>query len=64
MAQVSRDRFHAVGHGSYSQTTLRQTLRLFAGAGIVAGSVPESEVAESDAKLIPMRDALTAPAPS
>jgi menaquinone-specific isochorismate synthase len=34
-------------------------LRLFAGCGIVAGSDPESEVAESDAKLVPMRDALT-----
>lgn len=35
-------------------------MRLFAGCGIVAGSDPEAEVAESDAKLIPMRDALTA----
>ena len=35
-------------------------MRLFAGCGIVAGSDPESEVAESDAKLVPMRDALTA----
>jgi menaquinone-specific isochorismate synthase len=34
-------------------------MRLFAGCGIVAGSDPESEVAESDAKLVPMRDALT-----
>lgn len=33
-------------------------MRLFAGCGIVAGSDPEDEVAESDAKLIPMRDAL------
>jgi menaquinone-specific isochorismate synthase len=33
-------------------------LRLYAGCGIVAGSDPESEVAESNAKLIPMRDAL------
>ena len=36
-------------------------MRLFAGCGIVAGSDPEAELAESDAKLIPMRDALTAP---
>ncbi|MDO5502028.1 MAG: isochorismate synthase [Actinomycetia bacterium] len=36
-------------------------MRLFAGCGIVAGSDPEAEVAESDAKFIPMRDALTAP---
>ena len=27
-----------------------QTLRLFAGAGIVAGSVPETELAETTAK--------------
>ncbi len=32
--------------------------RLFAGCGIVAGSDPEAELAESDAKLVPMRDAL------
>ena len=34
-------------------------LRLFAGCGIVAGSDPASEVAESDVKLVPMRDALS-----
>ena len=34
------------------------TIRLYAGCGIVAGSDPESEVAESNAKLVPMRDAL------
>ena len=33
-------------------------LRLFAGCGIVAGSVPAKELAESAAKLVPMRDAL------
>ncbi len=33
-------------------------LRLFAGCGIVAGSRPEDELAESTAKLVPMRDAL------
>ena len=33
-------------------------LRLFAGCGIVAGSQPEEELAESVAKLVPMRDAL------
>ena len=33
-------------------------LRLFAGCGIVAGSDPETELAESEAKLVPMRDAL------
>ena len=34
-------------------------LRLFAGCGIVAGSEPADELAESTAKLLPMRDALT-----
>jgi menaquinone-specific isochorismate synthase len=33
-------------------------LRLFAGCGIVAGSDPHDELAESEAKLTPMRDAL------
>lgn len=33
-------------------------MRLFAGCGIVAGSEPDSELAESDAKLVPMRQAL------
>jgi len=32
--------------------------RLFAGCGIVAGSDPAAELAESDAKLVPMREAL------
>lgn len=34
------------------------TVRAFAGCGIVAGSLPERELAESQAKLIPIRDAL------
>lgn len=34
-------------------------LRLFAGCGIVADSRPRDELAESDAKLVPMREALT-----
>lgn len=33
-------------------------MRLFAGCGVVAGSDPEAELAESAAKLVPMRDAL------
>jgi len=33
-------------------------LRLFAGGGIVAGSRPEQELAETAAKLVPVRDAL------
>jgi menaquinone-specific isochorismate synthase len=37
-----------------------QRMRLFAGCGVVAGSDPDSELAESDAKFVPMRDALTA----
>ncbi len=35
-----------------------QLVRLFAGCGIVADSVPADELAESNAKLIPVRDAL------
>jgi menaquinone-specific isochorismate synthase len=35
-------------------------LRLFAGCGIVAASVPAAELAESRAKLVPMRTALAA----
>ena len=38
-------------------------IRLFAGCGIVAGSDPEAEVAESSAKFVPMRDALTTTGP-
>ncbi|GAA1781154.1 isochorismate synthase [Nostocoides veronense] len=37
-----------------------RTITLYAGCGIVAGSDPDDEVAESDAKFLPMRDALTA----
>jgi menaquinone-specific isochorismate synthase len=35
-----------------------RTVRLFAGCGIVAGSDPDAELAESQAKLVPIRDAL------
>ncbi len=35
------------------------TVRLFAGCGIVADSVPEAELAESQAKFVPVRDSLT-----
>lgn len=34
-------------------------VRLFAGCGIVADSSPEAELAESQAKLVPVRDSLT-----
>ncbi len=43
--------------GLISETDPRQ-IRLFAGCGIVAGSNPAAELAESRAKLVPMRDAL------
>ena len=33
-------------------------VRLFAGCGIVADSVPADELAEADAKLVPVREAL------
>ena len=35
------------------------SLRLFAGCGIVTGSDPEAELAESRAKFTPIRDALS-----
>ena len=35
------------------------TVRLFAGCGIVADSDPEAELAESQAKFVPVRDALS-----
>jgi hypothetical protein len=34
------------------------SIRIYAGCGIVAGSDPEREYAESQAKLLPMRSAL------
>jgi menaquinone-specific isochorismate synthase len=43
--------------GQLSETDPHQ-IRLFAGCGIVAGSDPAAELAESNAKLIPMRDSL------
>ena len=43
--------------GLISETDPQQ-IRLFAGCGIVAGSDPAAELAESRAKLVPMRDAL------
>jgi menaquinone-specific isochorismate synthase len=43
--------------GLISETDPRQ-IRLFAGCGIVAESDPAAELAESVAKLVPMRDAL------
>jgi menaquinone-specific isochorismate synthase len=43
--------------GQLSETEPHQ-IRLFAGCGIVAGSDPAAELAEANAKLIPMRDSL------
>ena len=37
-------------------------VRLFAGCGIVAGSDPEAELAEAQAKFVPVRNALLSPA--
>jgi menaquinone-specific isochorismate synthase len=37
------------------------TVRLFAGCGIVADSDPEAELAEAQAKFLPVRDALIGP---
>ncbi|HET7474961.1 MAG TPA: isochorismate synthase [Dermatophilaceae bacterium] len=45
--------------GAFDPADARR-LRLFAGCGIVAGSDPAAELAEADAKLVPMRDALSA----
>lgn len=43
--------------GAYDEAN-QSKIRLFAGCGIVTGSEPASELAESDAKFVPMRDAL------
>ena len=37
----------------------QRSIRVFAGCGIVAGSKPAEELAESQAKLLPIRNALT-----
>jgi len=56
----------AAGDGEWgialrSAEVVGPSVRLFAGCGIVAGSDPEAELAESQAKFVPVRDALTAP---
>jgi menaquinone-specific isochorismate synthase len=57
--------FDSVGDGEFgialrcAEVTGRR-VRLFAGCGIVAGSDPEAELAEAQAKFIAMRDALGA----
>jgi menaquinone-specific isochorismate synthase len=35
------------------------TVRLFAGCGVVGSSDPEAELAEAQAKFVPVRDALS-----
>jgi menaquinone-specific isochorismate synthase len=46
------------GIGLRSAVVAGPTVRLFAGCGVVGDSDPESELAESSAKLVPVRDAL------
>ncbi|MFB9313182.1 isochorismate synthase [Nocardioides plantarum] len=46
------------GIGLRSAVVSGPTVRLFAGCGVVGDSDPESELAESSAKLVPVRDAL------
>ena len=43
-----------------SAMVIEEGVRLFAGCGIVASSDPEAELAESQAKFVPVRDALSA----
>lgn len=47
------------GIGLRSAELRGSQVRLFAGCGIVAGSDPESELAESQAKFVPVRDSLS-----
>ena len=47
------------GIGLRSAQVDGSSVRLFAGCGIVADSDPEAELAESQAKFVPVRDALT-----
>ena len=54
-----RPRRRRVGHrAALRRSWTATTARLFAGCGIVAGSDPDAEVPEAQAKLVPMRDAL------
>ena len=70
LEQMSRDRYagpvgwmDAAGDGEWgialrSALISDHTVRLFAGCGVVGSSDPASELAESQAKLVPVRDAL------
>ena len=49
-----------MGHRAALARIDGSTVRLFAGCGIVADSDPEAELAEAQAKFVPVRDALTA----
>ena len=56
-----RLRRRRVGHRpALRASSTGNTVRLFAGCGIVADSDPEAELAEAQAKFVPVRDALTA----
>ena len=58
---MDADRRRRVGHRAAlaPSSTGDRAVRLFAGCGIVADSDPEAELAESQAKFVPVRDALT-----
>jgi menaquinone-specific isochorismate synthase len=70
LEQMSRDRYaapvgwmDAAGDGEWgialrSALVSGDTVRLFAGCGVVGSSDPAAELAESQAKLVPVRDAL------
>lgn len=70
LEQMSRDRYaapvgwmDAAGDGEWgialrSALVDGDTVRLFAGCGVVGSSDPAAELAESQAKLVPVRDAL------
>ncbi len=55
-----RRRRRRVGHrAALGRGRAAARVRLFAGCGIVADSDPEAELAESQAKFVPVRDALS-----
>ena len=53
-----RQRRRRVGHRAPLAVIEGSTVRLFAGCGIVADSDPAAELAEAQAKFVPVRDAL------
>ncbi len=55
-----RRRRRRVGHrAALAPRSTATPVRLFAGCGIVADSDPEAELAEAQAKFVPVRDALS-----